>query len=60
LVSRSSYTQSGSDYAQAKFQPAANYKNATSSQLGVSSQWWKTFKDSKLNSLQSELIAQNL
>jgi multidrug efflux system outer membrane protein len=60
IVSCSSFKQSGSDYAQPKFQPAANYKSTTSSQLDVSSQWWKTFKDSKLNSLQSELIAQNL
>jgi len=60
IVSCSSFTESGSDYAQPKFQPAANYKSATSSNLGVSTQWWKAFQDSKLNSLQSELLAQNL
>ncbi|MGJ8657360.1 MAG: efflux transporter outer membrane subunit [Akkermansiaceae bacterium] len=60
IVSCTSFNNSGSDYTQPKFQPAANYKTATSSQLGISSQWWKTFQDSKLNSLQSELLSQNL
>jgi multidrug efflux system outer membrane protein len=51
---------SGSDYSKPEFQPAANYKSATSLNLGVSTEWWKTFQDPKLNSLQKELIAQNL
>lgn len=50
----------GPDYAQPEFQPAGNYKSATSSHVGVSSSWWKTFRDPKLNSLQSQLLAQNL
>ena len=53
-------THSGSDYTKPQFQPAADYKSATSKELGISTQWWKTFKDPKLNSLQSELLAQNL
>lgn len=60
IVSCSSLNHSGSDYAQPKFQPAADYKSTTSKELGVSQEWWKSFQDSTLNSFQTELTAQNL
>jgi multidrug efflux system outer membrane protein len=60
VVSCASFKQSSSDYTRPEFQPAANYKSATSTDLGVTTQWWKSFQDAKLNSLQSELLAQNL
>jgi len=50
----------GPDYKRPEFQPSANYKNSTNSALGVSSSWWRSFRDAKLNSLQSALLAQNL
>ncbi len=59
-VSCVSLKHSGSDYVQPEFQPSANYKNETSKQLNISEEWWKSFQDSHLNSLQAELNAQNL
>jgi len=50
---------SGPDYVKPELQPAANYKTSTSSQLGISSTWWRSFRDPTLNSLQSQLLAQN-
>jgi len=50
----------GPDYIPPEFQPSVNYKSSTSNHFGVSSSWWKKFRDPKLNSLQSQLLSQNL
>ncbi len=59
-VSCSTFKTSSSDYAKPQFQPPANYKTATSSHHSISPSWWYAFKDSKLNSLQNQLLSQNL
>lgn len=60
ITSCASLKQSSSDYTEPVLQPPANYKSSTSSKLGISTQWWRSFNDPKLNSLQSQLLSQNL
>lgn len=59
-VSCSTYKISSSDYSIPQFQPPVNYKSTTSALHSISPSWWHAFKDSKLNSLQNQLLSQNL
>jgi len=55
----SSCTVLGPDYQSPTFDSPPNYKQKTSSQHGVSHEWWRAFQDKKLNSLQERLLANN-